>query len=288
MNVRVTLGESFMRDHPVEAALALEDVEPKELGRFISRKPADQTAYVLEYLDNEVVAECLRSMTPGAAAAIVQYLRPQTRMVTLRLMPARNRERILGSLEKAVAEQVRRSLNFREGSVAELMETAVRTLTGDTKSGEALHQIRRTRRDAAGTFFVLDRQHRVTGITDLHTLMRSPRDEPVSESARDQVPRVLAGALQTDLVDHPVWAEENSVAVVDEDGVFLGAIDHRAVARARSRLLHEKTRDKGLETAIALGQLYWMGLSGVLDGLAGRRGESNNAEGSEHGSDSGN
>lgn len=283
MKVSVSLGESFMRAHPVEAALALEDVEPKELARFFGRIPADQTASVLEFLDNEVVAACLQSMTPGTAGAIVERLRPQTRMVVLRLMPARSRDRILATLEEAIAEQTRRSLRFREGSVAELMETAVRTLTGDTKSGEALQRIRRTRRDAVGTFFVLDRQHRVTGITDLHTLMRSPRDQPISESAREQVPRVLAGTLQSDLVDHPVWAEENSVAVVDEDGVFLGAIDHRAVARARNRLQHDKSRNVGLETAIALGELYWMGLSGVLDGLAGRHDESKKAEEADNG-----
>lgn len=288
MDIRVRLGGSFMRAHPVEAALALEDVEPKELARFFTRVAADQTAAVLEYLDNEVVAACLQNMTPGSAAAIVQNLRPQTRMVTLRLMSARSRERILASLDADLAEQTRRSLRFREGSVAELMETAVRTLTGDTKSGEALQRIRRTRRDAAGSFFVLDRQHRVTGITDLHTLMRSPKDQPVSENARTQVPRVLAGTLQTDLVDHPVWAEENSVAVVDEDGVFLGAIDHRAVARARSRLLHERANDTGLETALALGELYWMGLSGVLDGFSGRSADSTHTKESADGADSGN
>ena len=163
------------------------------------------------------------------------------------------------------------------GVVVGLMASAC---GGDTKCGEALQRIRRTRRDAAGTFFVLDRQHRVTGITELHTLMRSPKDQPVSESARTQVPRVLAGTLQADLVDHPVWAEENSVAVVDEDGVFLGAVDHRAVARARGRLLHERAYDTG--------ELYWMGLSGVLDGFSGRRAERTPTKESADGADNGN
>jgi len=273
MDIRAKLGESFMRAHPVEAALALEDVDPKVLARYIDRMPPEQSAPVLEFLDNEVAAACLQSTTPGAAAAIVGHLRPQTCMVTLRLMPARGRDRILNSLENDFAEQIRRSLRFPEGSVAELMETAARTLTGDTKSGEALRRVRRTRRDPGGTYFVLDRQHRVTGITTLHTLLQSPKDQPVLESARTDIPRVLAGSLQSDLVDHPVWAEEYSIAVVDEDGVFLGAIDHRSVARARARLAHQKTRDTGLETALALGELYWMGLSGMLDGLSGRHAE---------------
>ena len=273
MTVRSKIGETFMRAHPVEAALALEDAEPKDIARFFSRMPADLCAPVIEYLDNGLAAESLADMPPGAAAAIVEHLRPQTRMVTLRLMPARSRDRILGALEKALGEQIRRTLRFREGSVAELMDSSVRTFAGDTKCGEALQRIRRTTRDAAGTFFLLDRQHRVIGITDLHTLVRSPRDQAVSENARTEVPRVLAGTLQSDLVNHPVWAEEGSVAVVDEDGVFLGAVDHRSAARARARLQHESAHDTGFETAIALGELYWMGLTGMLDGFSGRRRE---------------
>ena len=59
MKASNALSESFLRNHPAEAALVLEDVDEKPLARFFSHLDPIAAARVFEQLDPEVAAECL-------------------------------------------------------------------------------------------------------------------------------------------------------------------------------------------------------------------------------------
>lgn len=263
------LSESFLQTHPMEAALALEEADQKTLAQFFSRLAPVAAASVMEHLDPEIAGGCLGRMTPRSAASIVAELSAQTRIVALRQMSDRHRESVVAALDEQIAEQTRRMLRFSNDTVAALMETDVVTLPADMRTTEAMRRLRRSRRQVDGEIYVLDRKHTLLGVTTMHALFKAPPDQLISESASSDCARVLAGTPQRDLVFHPLWAEHNSVAVVDEDNVLLGVVDHRAVARAGERLRAARSDEGGLEAALALGELYWLGLSGILDGLAG-------------------
>jgi hypothetical protein len=67
---------------------------------------------------------------------------------------------------------------------------------------------------------------------------------------------------------HPGWREFDALPVVDRDRRFLGVIRHR-----RMRQLVEQSRsltDEGqaVRTVLALGEIYWLGLCGLLQGIA--------------------
>ena len=264
------LSESFLENHPTQAALVLEGVEEKALALFFSRLAPRVAGKVFEHLDPEVAAECLRRMTPPKAASIAQELSAHARVVALRQMTEQRCESILSALEEQVAEQTRRMMRFADESVAAIMDTDVLTLRQDMRTGEAMRRIRQRRRNSQGELYVLDREHRLKGVTTLHALLKSPRDQFVSENMNTDCARVRATVPQDVLVFHPLWTHQNSVAVVDDDDLLLGVVDHRTVAKAGERLQMANRRDAGLETALALGELYWMGLTGMLDGLAKR------------------
>jgi magnesium transporter len=270
MKAMNALSESFLESHPTEAALALEDVGQKPLGRFFARLDPGAAARVFEHLDPEVAAGCLGRMTPRAAASIVEKLSPHACVVTLRLMSEARRERVLATLDDQIAEQTRRMLRFEDVSVAALMDKDVLTLSEDMRTDEAIRRIRRSRLQFEGELYVLDRKHALVGVTTLHALLKAPPDQLVSESVNVDCARVLGSMAQRDLIVHPLWVEHNSAAVVDNDGVLLGVVDHRTVAKAAERIRSEVRNEGGLEAALALGELYWVGLTGMLDGLAGR------------------
>lgn len=286
MKAMNALSESFLESHPTEAALALEDVDQKPLARFFARLDPGAAAKVFEHLDPEVAAGCLGRMTPRAAASIVEKLSPHACVVTLRLMPEDRRERVLATLDEQTGEQARRMLRYGDVSVAALMDTDVLTLHDDMRTDEAMRRIRRSRLQFEGEIHVLDRKHTLVGVTTLHALLKAPPDQLVSESVNADCARVLGSMAQRDLVLHPLWVEHNSVAVVDNDGVLLGVVDHRTVAKAAERLRSEIRNEGGLEAALALGELYWVGLTGILDGLAGRTLPTTRREEPDHGASS--
>jgi magnesium transporter len=278
-----SLSESFLAAHPIEAAQILEGVEEKPLARFLSRLEPDAAARLVEHFDPEIAAACLGKMTIGAAASILNGVGSHARVIVLRQMPERRRENVITAMEDEAAEQARRLLRYPGESVASLMDTQVLTLPEDMRTDEALRRIRRVRRQLGDIIHVVDRKHRLVGLTSLHELIVAPPDQQVSESAVKECPRVLAGTPQRDLVAHPLWAEHNSVAVVDGDDVILGVVDHRTIAKAGEQLRSRGSRDEGLDAVLALGELYWMGLTGILDGLAGRTLVMSNREGLEDG-----
>jgi len=264
------LSEAFLETHPTEAAITLEGVEQKRLARFLSRLTPKAAAKVFEHIDPEIAAECLGRMTPRAAALIVEELGAHVRVAIFRLMASRRQDRLLAVLEEPTAEQMRRMLRFADASAAALMETDVLTLQEDMRTDEAMRRIRRSRLQFEGELYVLDRKHALVGVTTLHALLKARPDQPVSVKMSTDCVRILASTPQRDLLIHPLWVEHNSVAVIDDDNVFLGVVDHRTVAKAAEQLQSGNSSDGGLEAALALGELYWVGLSGMLDGLAGR------------------
>lgn len=278
------LSESFLQTHPMEAALALEGADHKALARFFSHLTPAAAANVMEHLDPEISGGCLSRMTPRSAASIVEELGAQARIVALRQMSDRRRESVLAALDEQVAEQTRRMLRFSSDTVAALMDTDVVTLPADMRTAEAMRRLRRSRRQIEGEIYVLDRKHALLGVTTMHALVKAPPDQLISESTSAECARMLAATPQRDLVFHPLWVEHNSVAVVDEDNVLLGVVDHRAVAKAGERLRAARKDEGGLEAALALGELYWLGLSGILDGLAGGGIAARRREDRDHGS----
>lgn len=283
MKALTTLSRSFLERHPAEAARVLEQLPDKALARYMARLPPESTAPVLTELDAEAAAGCLRNMTPGTAAAIAQRLDDRVRVAALRRMPERSRERICAAFDEGIAEHTRRLLAVASGSVAAVMDTAAVTLTEDMRVSDAVQRIRRTRTELDGEIFVLNHDRHPVGTTSVHALTKGPRDEPVSSRSRPLVTSVPGNAPQSMLLEPGLWAAHNSVAVVDEDGVFLGVVDHRRVAGLLESLTLDRKGSDGLETLLALGELYWMGLSGMLDGLARGRDAENPHGGPPHG-----
>ena len=82
---------------------------------------------------------------------------------------------------------------------------------------------------------------------------------------RGDLAKVRADTDVATVEAHPGWQEYDALPVVDEQGVFVGAIRHRAVRRMRTG--GAQPNDGG--TMLSLAELYWIGIGGMLRGLAG-------------------
>jgi len=121
--------------------------------------------------------------------------------------------------------------------------------------------------------YVLDRTQTLVGVVSLKKLIRARRADPISSIMRRDIVSLSAVSPQSEIVKTPHWREFHTLPVTDEDNLFLGVVRYETIARLREELVHA-TNDGGiLDTALALGELYWMGLSGVMDGISGRGSE---------------
>jgi Mg/Co/Ni transporter MgtE len=278
-----TLCNAFLTNHPADAARVLEELTERSFGRFLSRCDPVAAASLLAFVDPSRAAACLTHMTPRAGVEILSRLPPQRCLALLRRLTEKRRESYLALAPDHVTDLARRMLAFPRGSVGEWMETDVLTLPDDIGAGEALRRLRRAKERDRADIYVLDRALHLVGMVTPAALVRAPRDETVSSFMRVRPPRLAAHSGERELLESRHWLEHVSVAVVDEDGVFVGVVDHKTVAHVRARLAKESQRDDTLDTALALGRLYWLGLSGVMEGIAyrseDRGGQSGQSEG---------
>jgi hypothetical protein len=56
--------------------------------------------------------------------------------------------------------------------------------------------------------------------------------------------------------------------VVDEKGVFLGAIDYQTIRRLEQEIIKPPQQSPLNETTAAMGELFWVGFSGLVKGAA--------------------
>ena len=114
--------------------------------------------------------------------------------------------------------------------------------------------------------YVVDRDRKLVGVLDIRELLIAHSNELLPAVMRSNLDRVRAGAGIADMMAHPGWRDYDALPVVDEAGVFLGALRHRTLRRIETD--SPSAQDGATETLAALAELYFIGAGGMLRGLA--------------------
>jgi magnesium transporter len=159
-------------------------------------------------------------------------------------------------------------LNYPPDCAGSMMDSRVFAATESLRVGEALAALRRFPPQFYSDVFVVDGQHRLLGVVRLGDLLSARRDAPLTTIMSRAVSRLSASAPRAAVLNHPGWRHFHTLPVVDTTNVLIGAIAH-GTARAifEEDALRRPPRADAVTTAFALGELYWLGLSGVLDGV---------------------
>jgi Mg/Co/Ni transporter MgtE len=140
---------------------------------------------------------------------------------------------------------------------------------GHRRISDALAAARRSPRYVHDYVFVVDDEYRLVGVAGLRDLVSARPTAPVASIMNRSVSPLPASAARVAILNHRGWTRFHTLPVVDDTSVFLGAISHVTVRRLfEEDALGRSSRTDAVTTVFALGELYWLGLSGVLDGVA--------------------
>ncbi len=270
MNATLLVCEAFMRKHPNAAARLLENYSSRQLSELFEQVSEESAAPTIEYLSADRGADCLAVMDPKAAARLLAALHTDFQIAILRLSKPADRESLLEALGDEISGPLQIMLRYPEGTVGELMDAFVFTVPDDVTVQETLKRARAASLEVPFYVYVLDRKQRLMGVASLKNLIRAKRAEPVSSLMNRDVVALNPLAPKTEMVKSPYWRSFHTLPVTEEDGVFLGVVRYETISRLREELGPESSNEHILDTALALGELYWVGLAGVIDGIAGR------------------
>lgn len=275
MSYEKSLSIEFTKAHLMDAVRILERLPIEETASFLVEIPPALAADVSKWMEPIVVSRCLAVMDSRPAAEIITRLSMEIAAILLRRMEQWKREAILRQLSSEIVESFEKVLSFPEESVGALMNPQVFTLLEDITVREASKKILRQPKHVLYYIFVVTRQHQFVGSTNIRELMLAKPNEPISSIMHTGVSRVSPYLHRDAMLAHPGWRESHDLPVVDEKGIFLGAVSYPTIRRLESYSKESAQIEPLVDASIALGELYWIGLSAFFKGAttAGQKGE---------------
>jgi magnesium transporter len=267
MQATQLLSHAFLLAHPEDAARVMERLPAKEQARLFANTSAG-TAKVMEHMVPSMGASCLVLMKAESAARIFQRLSLDFKLAVLRCMQHDDRDRLLAALPTDESEPLRRLLHYPDGSAGALMDPYLLTVPDDITAGEALRRMRASAQPVLYYLYVLDRGRQLVGVATLRELMRARPSDALSSVMRREVARLPATLRSDDIVKNPRWRDFHALPVVDEQGCFLGAIRHETLRRVEREVAQTSQEGGAIDTLLALSELYWLGLAGMMPGAA--------------------
>lgn len=274
MNRAQQISEQFAAAHPEDAARILEGLDLESSAEYLAASPVPVVAGLIRQMDPFTAARCLEALSPESAALIAQELALDLVSRLLRRMDDSSRQPLLDRVPKEIAHHLQLLLRYPEGSAGAIMDPRILALPIDLTAGEALERVRHRPQQAIYYLYVVRRDDLLAGVLSVRDLMLAEPEAPLATIMRTNVARLSAAAGRAAIVSHPGWRSYHALPVVDENGVFLGAIRYETL-----RQLEADEADRAgsgvssSSTGAALGELYWVGLSGIVEGLASSMGK---------------
>ena len=258
------LVRRFVEAHPVDAARVLERFAGELSAGVLEDFPLARLAPVIEAMSDHVAAECLAGLDPPKAAGILQIVDLDQASALLRRMEKTQRDRLLEELPAERAAQLVRVLGFPDGTAGALMDPKVLAVPDSLSAGEALEQVRAAPHLALYYLYLFDDSTCLSGVVNLRELLLASPLTALTQIMTTGVDRLPATADRQAILVHPGWTEYHALPVVDAGGRFVGALRYETLRRLESQA---RTELPSASLAASLGELYWVGLSGILRGL---------------------
>ena len=254
---------AMLREHADEAARAMGGFAASEVAEFLAEWPAEAIAPVAEALPAPMLGAVLASAAPDQARALVTLLEVDTLAAAVRPLDEPLRERLLATLEDRTRALVRERLEQAERTAGAVAEPRVIAVAIDATVAEALEAVRRTPR-AGPEVFVVDPPSTFRGQIAVPELLQAAPETRLGGLLEGAATSISMRAPVGSLASHPGWRRHHALAVVDDGGRLLGAVSAEQLAQASRGT--GAARPVGM--AVPLAELGWLGLTGVIDGLA--------------------
>ena len=268
MDTDFKLTIEFLKNHPLDAARVLDRLGAEKITFFLQKAPPPLAAGALKLMEMACARKCLEIMDAEGAGSILSYLPVETASFLLRPMENGRRESIMGSLPTEISEPIRTLLRYPEGTVGSRMDPFVSTLPEDLTAGEALKRMKKHPPRLMDGIFVVNRDLFLVGMIRTGELALSDPHKFLTEIMTVGVARLRPQSSLRAVFSHPGWRESAVLPVVDEKGMLLGAMDYQTLRHLELEQRGRREIDPSKSAGWALGELYWLGLSGLASAAA--------------------
>lgn len=269
---------AYLAAHPLDAARAMETLDPAELAAFIETVPVRLAAPPLAAIAPWRAARCLATLAPDRAAALLEEMPGDRRTPCVRALAEQPREAIIGHMSPRRARALRRQLGYPAALVGAAMAADMITVREEASTGEALAAARAPEEIDVLQLYLVDAKGRPEGVVPLAVLLDAAAERPVRELARRDCEPILADRPLAHVATDRDWSRYAERPVVDTRQRLVGTLTLGRVLEARERAAGAVTSGAGPAAMLTQGYLVSVGglarLAGaMLFGTTGGRHE---------------
>lgn len=264
MSLEQEIAESFAASQPVVAARALETLTDEELSALLDSCAAKVASDVIVVMAPFVASRYLSGTTPSWAAEILGEVPLDRGVDLLRRLVPEERKRVLSEVSSDRRRHFDKLLSYPELTAGALMEPRVVAFHREQTVEQAVEDVRRRGSELRYYLYITDDDQILRGVLSLRELLVAAGDASLGSIMVSPVEHLLARAHKSAILTHPAWQRFPLLPVVADSGRLSGVFRYETL-----RMLEGHSGDEAsspLGVTLALGELFWFGASGLIQG----------------------
>lgn len=256
MNAASQLSTSYLTSYPQEAALVLQQFPIQEATQFLNQQSASDISSVLANTIPFLAARYLSGMDVSRAVEAISSLSSEQAVPYLRHMEEDCREKLLDALPQSLGETYRQLLRWPVGAAGSMMNPFLLVLTEEMSVSQAMKHARSGQKAAFYYPYIVDSKQKLVGILSLRKLMQAELKQSLGEIMERKVTRILGSTSIDTLIRTMDWQTFESIPVVDEKNVLLGAIRRDTIKSAASHSAPSQSKPTLVDGLLSLSEFY--------------------------------
>lgn len=260
--------EHYAMNHPDDVARRLERLDVDDAVLVVSALPPDNAAALLPHVVQSHAARILTALSAETAADVTGAMPVDLAASLLRRVEPQVVARVLAALPAEQSRSLGALLAHEPLTAGGVMDPEVFTLPLAVSVADARHLVAANSEHLYYYVYVVNADHRLVGVINLAQLLQADARAPLRTVVPLHVTWLSADAPLASVFAHPGWRTFDALPVVDHDGRFLGVLRHRRMRQLQEEDTPASGDDGAVRTVMALGEVYWLGLCGLLQGIA--------------------
>lgn len=260
------LLQALVEEHPLDAASWLEAMTSPDAAQILSLLTAEACSLVLERMSPVSGARALLEVPVAHAGPALEEVRSDAALRLLRVTNPERQAALLATFVPERRDMFGRQLSYPDGTAGALLDPRVLSLREECSAADALDRVRLAPDELTYYLYVVDDQQRLTGVLNLRELLRARAGQQLGSICRRVVHTLSARSPWDAVLAHRGWRSVHALPVVDEHGVFLGAIRYKVLKQVEQDLAESDGFEAPAAGAgSALGELYGLSVRGLLE-----------------------
>lgn len=265
MTLQADLLRQFVSAHPSQSARVMESMPSPAAAEVMEALPVSLFSGLIRSLPPVTGANVLALLPTEKAAEGLSAVRPDLAAAVLRTMDAETRASIMQRLNRDARHSLRRLLRYADGSAGAVMDPSVIALSEGLSMAEALERVHQHPEHALYYLYVVDDDQKLVGVVTFRDLIAARPEQLLGIVATREVASLPALASWQSVLAHPAWKRVHALPVVEADGRFVGVVRYETIRKLEAKWEDTHREDRGARTAASLGELYGLGLRGLID-----------------------